>query len=306
MEKLEESIVLNNGTTFTHKKRVNKRWYYYGYCGVCNEKYKTDKSNFNTGHKKCISKIKINTKVKKKYKYIELRYIDGNLWCSIEGYDGYWVNKEGKVLGCKGRILKGSKDKRGYVKVDLCNNDGCKKESVHRIVAKAFIYNDNPSIKIQVNHKNGIKDDNRVENLEWCTNYENMIHKINNNLHNPAKGEKNNFSKLKNEQVIDIYTSTKPYKELEEKYKISYQAIRKIKKREYWKEITENYPLGEATTNRLSEEKIKKIYTTAGKYKDIALIFNVHEDTVSKIKNGKVHFDIIKNLKKGERKNNEK
>lgn len=178
----------------------------------------------------------------------------------------------------------------------MCRNGRGKKVSVHRLVAQAFIYNEKPNVKIQVNHINGIKHDNRVENLEWVTNQENMNHRMLNGLNNPAKGEKNNFSKLKNEQVIDIYTSTKTYKELQEEYNISCQTIRKIKKQISWQHITKNYSVGKVSTNRLDKEEIEKIYLAKGKYKDIATTFNVHEDTVSRIKNGKVHKEITERL----------
>src|SRR5699024_10655336 len=104
-------------------------------------------------------------------------------------------------------------------------------------------------------------------------NKENINHAVLIGLNNPVKGEENNFSKLKNEQVIDIYTSTKTYKELQEKYNISYQTIRKIKKQISWQHVTKNHLVGKASTNRLDKEKIEKIYLAKGKYKDIAVTF---------------------------------
>lgn len=70
--------------------------------------------------------------------------------------------------------LKPSIDKDGYCKITLTKNGNPKQYFVHRLMAKAFI--DNPENKTQVNHKNGNKSDNSIENLEWCTQSENRIH----------------------------------------------------------------------------------------------------------------------------------
>ena len=75
---------------------------------------------------------------------------------------------------------------------------------VHRLVAEAFI--PNPENKRTVNHKNGIKTDNRVENLEWNTHKENIAHSLRNNtFHVTVKnGENHSSAKLKNYDIIEI------------------------------------------------------------------------------------------------------
>lgn len=70
----------------------------------------------------------------------------------------------------KERIIKGQQDAYGYVTLTIRN----KQMKAHRLVAKYFV--ENPLNKTQVNHKNGVKYDNRAENLEWCTHEENMKH----------------------------------------------------------------------------------------------------------------------------------
>lgn len=104
-------------------------------------------------------------------------------WKEIPFTDGeYTVSSIGEVKTAKtGRILKPVIDARGYERVCLFKTNRDKRYKVHRLVATAFI--PNPDGKPQVNHKDGDKRNNCVENLEWVTNDENMRHSRENGLH---------------------------------------------------------------------------------------------------------------------------
>lgn len=124
------------------------------------------------------------------------------VWKDIKGYEGlYQVSNLGNVRSIERKVdyrikgtyaikpsilLKPSINKNGYLSVALSKNNKIKRMRVNRLVALNFI--SNPNKKPQVNHIDGNKSNNNVNNLEWCTNSENQLHAYKSGLHKIQKG----------------------------------------------------------------------------------------------------------------------
>ena len=139
-----------------------------------------------------------------------------------------WSNIYNKFLSCK-------YDKDGYLDLLLVCEDGKRRHfRIHRLVAETFLVN---KFNLPViNHKNGIKSDNNLHNLEWSTIRDNNIHAINLGLKKPLKGINHNMVKLKINEVLDIRENKNnlTHKKLSEIYNISASQIGRIIRKERW------------------------------------------------------------------------
>ncbi|GJN60441.1 HNH endonuclease signature motif containing protein [Elizabethkingia anophelis] len=151
----------------------------------------------------------------------------------------YAISSNGEVKR-DGKIIKPCIGSRGYYLISICVDGRQYPRSIHRLVANAFI--PNPENKPQVNHKNGNKADNSIENLEWVTSSENIIHAFGTGLKKAVKGSEHYISKLTEDNVINIRERAKSkyrglVKELAIEYNVDQSLISRIISGEYWKHI---------------------------------------------------------------------
>jgi hypothetical protein len=110
------------------------------------------------------------------------------IWKGVVGYEGFYqvsnlgnVKRVGSFRGVNKAYLndyylKPKDNGKGYLRIKLTVNNKSKRVMLHRIIAEAFI--NNPKNKKVINHINCDKKDNRIENLEWCSQSENVLHSV--------------------------------------------------------------------------------------------------------------------------------
>jgi len=169
------------------------------------------------------------------------------VWKNIVGFENYKVSNLGNVIGLEiktdfgratkiypERVINAWIDKKGYHYIDICKKGKYKRYLLHRLVAMHFI--ENTHKKPQVNHIDGIKSNNKVENLEWCTAKENLKHARDTGL-NDNSGEKNYQSKLSESDVLYIRNSKETQKQLCEKFNISQSGISSVLRFKTYKNV---------------------------------------------------------------------
>lgn len=158
------------------------------------------------------------------------------VWKEIPGLENYAVSNLGNVknLG-SGKILKYRKHTNGYARVCLCDDGKHFDKYVHRLVAESFMNID--FNRKQVNHIDGNKFNNCVDNLEWCTQQENISHAIRTKLFNNT-GSNNGQAKLKESDVTIIKKLIREGKhkkaEIARMYRVSDATIRNIETGKKW------------------------------------------------------------------------
>lgn len=138
-------------------------------------------------------------------------HTESEVWKPVVGFEGHYaVSDRGRIMRTSGatggKIVTPSIDRKGYLNIRLSKDDCRISRGVHRVVAMAFV---GPCPKgRQANHKNGVKTDNRAENLEWVTPRENTAHSIK-ILEKSRTGESNANAKLTEDQVRSLLADSR-------------------------------------------------------------------------------------------------
>jgi len=163
--------------------------------------------------------------------------LDGEIWKDLPEYEGlYQVSNKGRIKR-DNHLIKPIIQKTGYLCISLCKNGISKTYRVHKLIAKVFI--PNPNNYKSINHKNGNKQDNRIENLEWCTQAYNNWHArfILDKGHNKLSMEDANT--IRKDVLNGKY---KNIKEISKKYKCNRVIIENILANVYYK-TNNSYPI---------------------------------------------------------------
>ena len=176
-------------------------------------------------------------------------------WKDVNGYEGmYQISNKGNVRSLdrisyhkrgvsryKGKPKKKRMSTFGYWMVSFSKENKSKNFYVHKLMGIAFI--PNPKNKKFINHKNGIKTDNQLENLEWVTHSENMNHELDTGLRVMPKGVKVYNSKLNPEIIISARKEYSrggiTYQEIADKNGVCKRVMMNAMKGKHWQHVTE-------------------------------------------------------------------
>ena len=170
--KIYEFQSINEAIEFLNLHKNISKYYYH--INKCLKENTTAKKDLNVSEQV----LQGNTRVYRGFiwKYSISQILPDEIWENIPQeiieYENCQISTKGRIQTPNGTITYGNKNRQGYMTITINNNVF----KVHRLVALVLIYNDDPENKTIVNHINEHKDDNNVENLEWCTPSENIQH----------------------------------------------------------------------------------------------------------------------------------
>ena len=218
----------------------------------------------------------------------------------IKDSKGYYVSKDGFAYRNGSKI--GSIGMNGYYMVRVYFNDGTSwLQPTHRWVAQAFI--PNPDNKGYVNHIDGVKTNNHIDNLEWMTNQENCTHAVENGLIPVGEDRWNTKYADKVRNVCELLQDGKRLCDIQRELGVPYGFIKTIYNKTSWSHISDEYQFATKKREYISSDTVEWICRKLEEglsVKDIVKISindKVTTDVISNIKHRKCHINISRNFK---------
>ncbi len=233
-----------------------------------------------------------------------MKTLEGEIWLPIVNYVGkYEVSSLGRIKSLQrldsverwrpGIILKQRMNtKTRMIHVFLSKDGVLKQFRVHRLVCTAF--HENPFLLPEVNHKNGDREDNSAENLEWNSREQNMNHAKINGL--CARGERNRWAKITDKVALEIFNEKGTITEIASKRGLDVRQIHEIKSGQYWGWLTgkEYTPV----RRKLSRKQVISIFGSSLSLNELSKKHNCSIASISLIRHGKMYAAITKTLTK--------
>ena len=209
----------------------------------------------------------------------------------IEDSKNYYITVDGKVLNSKNKEMKSDVSSR-YKRVQIYFEDGTtRKELVHRLVAKAFI--PNPENKPFVNHIDGNKHNNTVENLEWVTPKENGQHASKSGLLESYSGENHYCSEYTTEQVeriCQMLSEGYRNKDISEIVQVPVGLVSSVRTKASWKHVSDKYP--NIKKKRHKRASIETVDWICSKLEQGMTIQQIVDESNSEVVNFHLVYDI--------------
>ena len=214
-------------------------------------------------------------------------------------YSNYIVSEDGKVFNsATGRKLKPERLRDGYERVTLYSLGGRSRHMVHRLVAQTYI--PNPNGKPQVNHKDMVKHNNHVDNLEWVSAKENINHAWDSGNLVASKGENKGNAVLTDSMVYEICSMMEQgcrNVDICKHFSIDKHLVEDIRKGQSWEWVSKKFDIRPSRGNRLSPNKVVKIaemLQNGSKMSEVSRELGVSYKAVQNIKNRKTHSDLTR------------